>query len=233
MVAKARTPRPGGAALGAAARLVAVSEYDPLFAAREAEGAIAQSDLASVREAFARASRPYLSSALPWLGWALVLPAAALATAAVAAARGPAGVVGLWSLAILVGGALEGALLLGARRRLGGSPLGSWAMTIQGNLSLVGAALSLALVFAGAASLLPALWLLLLGHSLFVLGGLALPAMRAAGVLYQLGGVAALTPGVPPLVAFAAATAAGNLWIAIGVARQRAAASAAGSNSTS
>lgn len=233
MVTNTDAGRAGVVVLLAAARLVAVSEYDPPFAAREAGETIAQNDLASVREAFARASRPYLSSPLPWLGWALVLPAAALATPRVTAARGPAGVVGLWSLAILAGGALEGTLLLGARRRLGGSPLGSWAMNIQGNLSLVGAALSLALVFAGAASLLPALWLLLLGHSLFVLGGLALPAMRAAGVLYQVGGVAALVPGVPPLVAFAAATAAGNLWIAIGVARQRAEASAAGSSSTS
>lgn len=233
MVANADAARAGGVARLAAARLVAVSEYDPLFATHEAGGTIARNDLVSVREAFARASRPYLSSPLPWIGWALVLPAAALATTSVAAARGPAGVVGLWCLAVLAGGVLEGTLLLGARRRLGGSPLGSWAMTIQGNLSLVGAALSLALVFAGATPLLPALWLLLLGHSLFVLGGLALPAMRTAGVLYQIGGVAALVPGVPPLLAFAAATAAGNLWIAIGVARQRAAARAAGSSSTS
>lgn len=209
-----------------------MSEYDPLFGGGPTAPP-GPNDLATVRAAFAHASRPYLSSPWSWLGWAVALPAAALGTSAALAARGPAGVVGLWCLAILAGGALEGTLLLGARRRLGGSPLGSWAMTIQGNLSLVGAALSLALVFAGAAALLPALWLLLLGHSLFVLGGLALPAMRVAGVLYQLGGVAALVPGLPPLLAFAAATAAGNLWIAIGVARQRAAARAAGSSSTS
>jgi hypothetical protein len=207
-----------------------MSEYDPLFGAGEAPPG--PNDLAAVRAAFARASRPYLSSPWSWLGWAVALPAAALGTPAALAARGPAGVVGLWCLAILLAGALEGGLLLGARRRLGGSPLGSWAMAIQGNLSLVGAALSLALVFAGAARLLPAVWLLLLGHSLFVLGGLALPAMRSGGILYQVGGVAALVPGVPPLVAFAAATALGNLWIAVGVARQRAAASA-GSSSTS
>src|SRR5574339_1015547 len=99
-------------------------------------------------------------------------------------------------------------------------------MTIQGNLSLV-------LVVAAAARLLPAVWLLLLGHSLFVLGGLALPAMRAGGIVYQVGGVAALVPGVPPLAAFAAATALGNLWIAVGVARQRAAEARAASISTS
>jgi hypothetical protein len=209
-----------------------MSEYDPLFPDASSSSHV-PSDLATVRAAFVRASRPYLSSPWSWVGWAMALPAAALTTPAAAAERGAGGVVGLWCLAILVAGALEGALLLGARRRLGGSPLGSWAMTIQGNLSLVGAALSLALVFAGAARLLPAVWLLLLGHSLFVLGGLALPAMRAAGIVYQVGGVAALVPGVPPLTAFAVATAVGNLWIAVGVARQRAAGSAAGSSSTS
>jgi len=210
-----------------------MSEYDALFEASPTRGGASGDDLATVRAAFARASRPYLSSPWSWIGWAVALPAAALATPAAVAARGPAGVVGLWCLAILAAGALEGALLLKARRRLGGSPLGSWAMTIQGNLSLVGAALSLALVFAGAARLLPAVWLLLLGHSLFVLGGFALPAMRGGGVVYQVGGVAALVPGVPPLVAFALATALGNLWIAAGVARQRAAVAAAGSSSTS
>lgn len=209
-----------------------MSEYDPLFDAHAGAGGEGRGDLAAVRTAFARASRPYLSSPWSWLGWAVALPAAALGTPAALATRGPAGVVGLWCLAILVAGALEGALLLGARRRLGGSPLGSWAMTIQGNLSLVGAALSLALVFAGAARLLPALWLLLLGHSLFVLGGLALPAMRTGGIVYQLGGVAALLPGVPPLAAFAAAAALGNLWIAAGVARQRAAETAASSSTS-
>lgn len=208
-----------------------MSEYDPLFGGGEAPRT--SNDLAAVRDAFVRASRPYLSSPWPWIGWAVAFPAAALATPAAAAARGPAGVVGLWSLAILAAGALEGTILLRARRKIGASPLGSWAMTIQGNLSLVGTALSLALVFTGSAPLLPALWLLLLGHSLFVLGGLALPAMRVAGVLYQLGGVAALVPGVPPLAAFAAATALGNLWIAAGVARQRAAGARSGSSSTS
>jgi len=210
-----------------------MSEYDPLFEASPARGGAGGDDLATVRAAFARASRPYLSSPWSWIGWAIVLPAAALATPAAVAARGPAGVVGLWCLAILAAGSLEGALLLKARRRHGGSPLGSWAMTIQGNLSLVGAALSLALVFAGASRLLPAVWLLLLGHSLFVLGGLAFPAMRWGGVVYQIGGVAALVPGVAPLAAFALATACGTLWIAVGVARQRAAVAAAGSSSTS
>lgn len=195
------------------------SEYDPAFGGGGGEDGPGARDLVEVRAAFRRASRPYLSSPLPWLGWAVVLPAAALSTPRAAAARGPAGVLLLWSAAVLVGGAIEGLGLLAGRRRFGGSPLGSWAMRTQGNLSLVGAALSIALVLADLSQLLPALWLLLLGHSLFSLGGLALPAQRAAGVIYQVGGLAALVPGVPPLVAFAAATCLGNLVVAAGILR--------------
>ena len=54
------------------------------------------------------------------------------------------------------------------------------------------------------------------------LGGLALKALRTAGVVYQVGGVIALLPGSPALLAFAAATAAGNLWVAWGIVRRRA-----------
>ncbi len=201
-----------------------MSEYDPAFSGG-AEGAGAH-DLDEVRGAFARASRPYLSSSLPWLGWAVLLPAAALATPTALADGGPPRVLLLWCVAILVGGLIEGAILLRARARLGATPLGSWAMTAQGNLSIVAAALSIALVASDRAEMLPALWLLLTGHSLFVLGGLALPAMRFSGVVYQLGGIAALVPGIPALTVFAVATALGNLSIALGVARRRGAAGA-------
>lgn len=196
------------------------SEYDPVFGSG-GPGRAAEADLALVRAAFGRASRPYLSSAVPWFGWAALLPAAALLTERARTVAGAPGVLGLWSAAVLVGGAVEGAALLRARRRFGATALGGWAMRVQGNLSLVGAALSIALVFAGQEALLPALWLLLLGHSLFTLGGLALPAQRAAGIVYQVGGAVALVPGVPPLAAFAAATAAGNLIVALGVLRRR------------
>jgi hypothetical protein len=198
------------------------SEYDPAFGRGEEPDGEPARDFAQVRAAFRRASRPYLSSPVPWVGWALALPAAALATPRAAAARGAAGVLLVWSAAILLGGAIEGLTLLAARRRFGGSPLGSWAMRTQGNLSLVGAALSVALVLADRPQLLPALWLLLLGHSLFSLGGLALRAQRIAGVVYQIGGIAALLPGVPPLPAFAAATCLGNLIVAVGVLRSAA-----------
>jgi len=196
------------------------SEYDPVFRARERRDDPA-SDLAAARRLFAAASRPYLSSAVPWLVWAGVLPAAALATPRAFAAAAHAGVLALWSAAILAGGGVEGVYLWRARRRSGsGTPLGGWAMTLQGNLSLVAVALSALLVAGGQTRYLPALWLLLLGHSLFALGSLAFPPQRAAGLVYQAGGLAALIPGVPPLAAFAAATAIGNLWIAAGVARR-------------
>lgn len=196
------------------------SEYDPVFRDRDQRDD-PTSDLAEARRLFAAASRPYLSSAAPWLVWAFALPAAALATPLAFERAEHAGVLGLWSAAILAGGGVEGLFLLRARRRTGGgTPLGSWAMTLQGNLSLVAVALSALLLWVGEARYLPALWLLLLGHSLFALGSLAFPPQRTAGIVYQLGGVAALVPGVPPLWAFAAATAAANLWIALGVARR-------------
>jgi hypothetical protein len=200
---------------------VAASEYDPVFGGRAPEVEPSESDLGTVRALFAAASRPYLSSAIPWFFWALLLPATALVTERIARTRGAPGVLGLWSAAILVGGAVEAFFLYRNRRRLGGgSPLGSWAMTLQGNLSLVAVALSIALVLAERPDLLPGLWLLILGHSLFTLGSLAFRPQRTAGIVYQLGGAVALFPGAPALLALAVATALGNLWIGIGVIRR-------------
>lgn len=194
------------------------SAYDPVFG--EEERGPEQEDARRARAAFERASRAYLASPLPWVAWALVLPIAALATPRAYALGREAGVVLAWSAAILVGGAFEGASLLLARRNVRGGPLGAWAMRVQGNLSLVAVALSGLLVWLDAPRALPGLWLLLLGHSFFSLGGLSLPALRTTGVLYQLGGVAALLPGAPSLELFAAVTAAGNLWVAFGIARR-------------
>ena len=199
------------------------SEYDPLFAAEPSEEA--SDDLERVRERFAAAGRPYLRSPWPWLAWAMLLPAAALATAPVLAARGPAGVLLLWSGTILAGGAVESAGFLRGRRTGGAertTPLARWVLRLQGNTSLVAVALSAALLWAGDAGLLPGVWLLLLGHSFYSLGGLALPAFRPYGLLLQLGGLAALVPGVPALPAFAVVTGAGNLWMAYAVLRRRA-----------
>jgi hypothetical protein len=200
---------------------VAPSEYDPVFGRGSSEAEATANDLATVRGLFAAASRPYLSSPVPWLVWATLLPGAALATDRALAAAGAPGVLGLWSGAILLGGAVEMLFLYRSRRRVGrGSPLSSWAMTLQGNLSLVAVALSIALVLVESAHLLPGLWLLVLGHSLFTLGSLAFRPQRTAGIVYQLGGAAALGPGVPALAVFAVATALGNLWVAVGIARR-------------
>jgi len=133
-----------------------------------------------------------------------------------------AGVTILWSVAILVGGAIEGLTILRQQRRRGRSSLGGWAMRAQGNLSLVAVALSALLLWIDGARFLPGLWLLLLGHNFFALGGLAFPPMRLAGIFYQAGGLAALVPGSRPLWAMAAATALGNLWIGLGIVRARA-----------
>lgn len=196
------------------------SEYDPVFATRPRD-APPDADLETVRGLFATASRAYLSSPVPWLGWAALLPAGALLTPIAVAAGGYPAVLGLWSATILVGGAVEAVFLLRGRRRRGRSGIGGWAMTLQGNLSLVAVALSGAVLLGGAPQLLPGLWLLLLGHSLFALGSLAFRPQRTAGVFYQIGGVAALVPGLPGLTIFAVTTCLGNLWIALGVARRR------------
>lgn len=192
------------------------SEYDEFFGGEDERSA---AQAAAVRLAFRDAARPYLSSPLPWFAWALILPAAALATPLVAKSAREAGVTILWSLAILVGGTIEGITILRRRERRSRSALGAWAMRAQGNLSLVAVLLSGLLVWLDAAHFLPALWLLLLGHNLFALGGLAFPPMRVAGILYQLGGLAAVVPGSRPLWAMAAAAALGNFWIGWGIAR--------------
>ncbi len=197
------------------------SEYDPLFERPPAE-ADPDDDLDAVRERFAAASRPYLTAPWPWLAWAGALPAAALATPVVLDAGGPAAVLFTWSAAILLAGAVEVASHLKARRLgKGGTALAGWALSVQGNLSLVALALSVLLLWQGLAWALPALWLLLLGHSLWLLGGLGFPPFRACGLLYQGAGVVALWPGVPPLLVLAGATTAGNLWIAWAIWRAR------------
>src|SRR6186713_1072916 len=193
-----------------------MSEYDPIFE-RETSPAVVADEEAALR-AFRAASRPYLSSPYSWFSWAIVLPGAALATPKVAALHRELGVAVLWVAAILLGGAVEG-LFLWRHRHRSRTRLASWAMRLQGNLSLVAVALSAVLLWADEPQLLPGLWLLLLGHSLFGLGGLAFAPMRFAGIVYQLGGVAALVPGVSSLTAFAIATAIGNLWIGLGVLR--------------
>jgi hypothetical protein len=192
------------------------SEYEPLFTP-EQTGA---DDLEPVREHFRAASRPFLRSPWSWLAWAALLPAAALATPVAFRLGGASGVLFAWSGTILLGGAVE---ILAIRRsgRQSGGTLASWVLRLQGNLSLIALALSALLVWQDLAWALPGLWLLLLGHSFYMLGGLAFPPLRTCGVLYQLGGLAALWPGGAPLAVFALATAAGNGWMGIAVWRER------------
>ncbi len=195
------------------------SEYDPIGGSLRGPAGVEDFEL--VREKFAAAGRPFLASPVGWLAWAVILPAASLATEPVYRAFGPAGVLFLWSSAILLGGLAEMLPVLRRGRREGRTLLATWALRVQGNLSLVGAALSAALLWRGDEALLPALWLLLLGHSFYMLGGLAFPPFRACGLLYQGAGLVALWPRLSPLLVFAAAAGLGNLWIAWGVWRLR------------
>lgn len=198
------------------------SEYDPLRSS--IDDPLAENDLERVEKYFQAASRPYLSQPWSWLSWAAILPSAALATPRIHRDTGAVGVLLLWSIAVIVGGLFEAFQI--ARARRGGtvtSTLAGWVLRAQGNLSLVAVLLSIVLVWRDQTWLLPGLWLLLLGHSLFTLGGLAARALRTGGLLYQLGGVLAIWPHGQGGLIFAAATLVANLWIAASIWRGRAA----------
>lgn len=204
-----------------------MSEYDPIVPLGELSPE--PSDLDRVRELFERSADRFVRSPWSWVLWAAVFAGAALATRTVHAAAGGWSVVVLWSTAILAGGAVEAVLYARAGSGLKPSRLARWVLRSQANLSLVGIALSVYLVWRGEAMALPGVWLLILGHSFWAHGGLGFAAFRGAGALYQIGGVAALTPWVDPLVALAVAVAAGNLWLAAAVWRRARRDSAAGS----
>jgi hypothetical protein len=204
------------------------SEYDPLFSGRGDPVATPEDDdLEPVRERFAAASRPYLHSPWSWLAWAVLLPVAAYLTPEAVRRSGPAGVLFVWSVTILLGGAVEiGAILRAGKEGLSGrrmprSPLAAYVLRLQGNLSMVALALSALLLWLDAAWALPGVWLLLLGHSFFMLGGLAFPPFRTCGLIFQFGGLAALWPTLSPLAVFAVTAAVGNLWMAWGIWRGR------------
>jgi hypothetical protein len=196
------------------------SEYDSLFTPSRSTGDI-EDDLEPVREYFRAASRPFLRTPWSWFSWAVLLPAAALATTGAFRTFGFAGVLFIWSAVILLGGGVE---IFAIRRAAktegnagGSTPLAAWVLRVQGNLSLVAVALSALLVWQDVSWALPGIWLLLLGHSFYMLGGLAFPPFRTCGILYQFGGLASLWPGGAPLAVFAATTAAGNLWMGFSI----------------
>lgn len=193
-----------------------MSEYDPLIPRGEDSFS---DDLECVQSRFAEARRPYLNSPIPWLIWAMVLPGVALATPSTAAAFDAPGVLFLWSFAILIGGVVESTLIF-RHRRAGATPLAVWVLRLQGNQSLVGLALSIFLFWQDLAWALPAVWLLLIGHSFFQLGGLAFRPLKQAGLIYEVGGLIALWGGATALPVFAAATALGNLRVAVALLRE-------------
>lgn len=192
-----------------------MSEYDPLIPRAEPSSS---DDLERVQRRFAVARRPYLNSPIPWLVWAMLLPGAALATPSVATEYGAAGVLVLWSVTVIVGGVVEGSAIF-QRRGARPTPLAGWVLRLQGNQSLIAVALSGLLVWQGLPGALPGLWLLLVGHSFFLLGGLAYRPMRQVGVIYEVGGLLALWPGPTSLWIFALATALGNLRMALALMR--------------
>ncbi len=193
------------------------SEYDvPSLTRPASPESVAR--FARMREEFQRAAAPYLASPWGWLAWGLVMPAAALVTRAAGQAMGFRGIALLWSFAILLAGGVEAWAL--RRAGAGGSPFASWALTVQGNLSLVGLALSLLLLLRNDTAYLPGLWLLLLGHSFFSLGGLSYPALRRFGLAYQVGGLAALIVSSHALLIFAATTGLANLGLVVAVVRR-------------
>lgn len=195
-----------------------MSEYDPIGWRRRPSPADEEA-FERLRLRFQEAASPYLTYPWSWLTWAVLLPAAALATFRLGGELGFAGLLFLWSGTILVGGAVEAGVLLRTLRST--SPIASWALRVQGNLSLVALLLSGLLVWRGEAWALPGVWLLLIGHSFFQLGGLSFPALRRYGVAYQLGGAAALALAAYALPIFAATTATANLGLAWAVWRRR------------
>jgi hypothetical protein len=199
------------------------SEYDPIR--KTLDDPLAEDGLELVRDHFEEASQPYLSQPWSWLAWALILPSAALATPALLRVTGGLGVLVLWSIAVLLGGCIEAVQILRNRSqsRAESSTLAAWVMRAQGNLSLVAVIISLALLLQDQGWLLPGTWLLLLGHSLFSLGGLASRSLRVTGFIYQLGGLLAIWPHGQALAIFAATTFLGNLWVAWSIWRARSA----------
>lgn len=194
------------------------SEYDVPSFSRPASPE-ARERFVQVRAEFQRAAKPYLSSPWGWLAWGVLLPVAALVTRGAGDVLGFRGLAILWSVAILLAGGVEAWAL--RRAGAGGSPIASWALTVQGNLSAVGLALSLLLLVRDATIFVPGLWLLLLGHSFFSLGGLSFPALRRFGLAYQVGGAVALLWPSQALLVFAVTTAVANGSLSAYVARQR------------
>ncbi|MDH3404842.1 MAG: hypothetical protein OES32_03795 [Acidobacteriota bacterium] len=193
------------------------SEYDPIFRGPEREPV---DDLEAVRQIFGSAAGPFTRSPWSWWAWAVLLPAIALLTRPLLARYGPSGAIIGWCAAIAAGGGLE-MWVVRAGAAVERTTLATWVLRSQANLSFVAAAVSGALIWWGHFDALPGVWLLVLGHSFLMLGGLAFPPFRRAGWIYQLAGLGALWPGQDGLAWFAAATGLGNLAIGLAVRANR------------
>ena len=178
------------------------------------------SDLDRVQTRFEEASVGYLRSPWSWWSWSLLLPIAALVGRAVYPVAGARAVLFIWSFFILCGGLVEGAILLTGSSPEARTPLAGWVLRTQGNLSLVAVALSALLIWQDLAAFVPALWLLLVGHSFYVIGKLSFPPLSTAGLIFQGGGAAALVPVIDSLAAFALSAFAGCFWVGLGVFRR-------------
>jgi hypothetical protein len=189
------------------------SEYDPLFGRSDAPRV---DDLDAVRALFARAAGPFTRSPWSWWTWAVLLPAVAILTRPLLDRYGPPGAVIGWCSAILVGGAVEMWVVRAAAGEQR-TTLATWVLRSQANLSFVAVALSGLLIWLDRFEALPGVWLLVLGHSFLVLGGLAFRPFRRAGWIYQLAGLGALWPGQNGLLWFAVATGVGNLALGFAV----------------
>lgn len=152
-------------------------------------------NLRFIRDTMARAGS---FTAVPgWGGFAMGL-VALMAGAIAAAQAGPVEVARVWALAALPALAAGGVALVWKARTLReplrSGPAKKFALSLSPSL-VAGAALSPALLRAGEAQLLPAVWLLLYGSAVTAAGTFSVRPVPAMGLCFlALGVVAAVSP---------------------------------------
>ncbi len=165
-----------------------MKEYEPIFFTRKSKDSKEiRDDLSIVQHLFKNAAQPFLSTPWGWLGWSIILPSSLLLTPVVNLKSGLRGIILLWSFSVLLGGIIEITAIRNSRYK-NISNLSGWAYSIQGNLSLVGLALTSLLIFSSP-RIIPSLWLLIIGHSFYSLGSLADNILKYVGIYYQVMGI--------------------------------------------